>query len=64
VPGRRLDDNAHSLLRYVGVNSGDMQKGVLRIEPNISVRPAGSTHFGTRAEIKNLNSFRLSALGC
>ncbi|HEM45756.1 MAG TPA: Asp-tRNA(Asn)/Glu-tRNA(Gln) amidotransferase subunit GatB, partial [Alphaproteobacteria bacterium] len=47
-----------SLLRYLEVNSGDMQKGVLRIEPNVSVRPAGSPDFGTRVEIKNLNSFR------
>lgn len=47
-----------SLLMYLGVNSGDMQKGVLRIEPNISVRPLGSSKFGTRTEIKNLNSFR------
>ena len=47
-----------SLLRYLGVNSGDMQKGVLRIEPNISVRPQGSSSLGTRTEIKNLNSFR------
>jgi len=47
-----------SLLRYLGVNSGDLEKGVLRIEPNISVRLAGSSHFGTRVEIKNLNSFR------
>lgn len=47
-----------SLLRYLGVNSGDMQKGVLRIEPNISVRQAGSSALGTRTEIKNLNSFR------
>jgi aspartyl-tRNA(Asn)/glutamyl-tRNA(Gln) amidotransferase subunit B len=47
-----------SLLRYLGVNSGDMQKGVMRIEPNVSVRPAGSQTFGTRTEIKNLNSFR------
>ena len=47
-----------SLLRYLGVNSGDMQKGVMRIEPNISVRPRGSTELGTRTEIKNLNSFR------
>ncbi len=47
-----------SVLRYLGVNSGDMQKGVLRIEPNVSVRPAGSREFGTRTEIKNLNSFR------
>jgi aspartyl-tRNA(Asn)/glutamyl-tRNA(Gln) amidotransferase subunit B len=47
-----------SLLRYLGVNSGDMQKGVMRVEPNISVRPAGSPTLGTRTEIKNLNSFR------
>ena len=47
-----------SLLRYLGVNSGDMQKGVMRIEPNISIRPAGSPVLGTRTEIKNLNSFR------
>ena len=47
-----------SLLRYLGVNSGDMQKGILRIEPNISVRPDGSREYGTRVEIKNLNSFR------
>jgi aspartyl-tRNA(Asn)/glutamyl-tRNA(Gln) amidotransferase subunit B len=46
------------LLRYLEVNSGDMQKGVLRIEPNISVRPVGSTSLGTRSEVKNLNSFR------
>ncbi len=47
-----------SMLLYLGVNTGDMQKGVLRIEPNVSVRPAGSSEFGTRTEIKNLNSFR------
>jgi aspartyl-tRNA(Asn)/glutamyl-tRNA(Gln) amidotransferase subunit B len=47
-----------SILRYLGVNSGDMQKGVMRVEPNISVRPAGSPTLGTRTEIKNLNSFR------
>ena len=48
-----------SILRYLGVNSGDMQKGVMRIEPNISVRPPGSQQLGTRTEIKNLNSFRV-----
>jgi len=47
-----------SILRYLRVNSGDMQKGVLRIEPNVSVRPVGSKEFLTRTEIKNLNSFR------
>lgn len=47
-----------SLLQYLGVNSGDMQKGAIRIEPNVSVRPIGEKEFGTRVEIKNLNSFR------
>ena len=47
-----------SLLRYLEVNSGDMEKGVIRFEPNVSVRPAGSDDLGTRTEIKNLNSFR------
>jgi len=47
-----------SILRYLEVNSGDMEKGLMRIEPNISIRPLGSKEFGTRAEIKNLNSFR------
>jgi aspartyl-tRNA(Asn)/glutamyl-tRNA(Gln) amidotransferase subunit B len=47
-----------SLLRYLKVNSGDMEKGVIRFEANVSVRPAGSRELGTRTEIKNLNSFR------
>jgi len=51
------------ILRYLGVNSGDMEKGVLRIEPNISIRPHGHEAFGTRIELKNLNSFRALADG-
>jgi aspartyl-tRNA(Asn)/glutamyl-tRNA(Gln) amidotransferase subunit B len=51
------------ILRYLRVNSGDMEKGVLRVEPNISVRPYGSAAFGTRTELKNLNSFRALAEG-
>ena len=51
------------ILRYLGVNSGDMEKGVLRIEPNISLRPRGRQEFGTRTELKNLNSFRALAEG-
>ncbi len=47
-----------ALARALGVNSGDMEKGVLRIEPNISIRPLGSGVLGTKVEIKNLNSFR------
>lgn len=46
------------ILKYLGVNSGDMQKGVMRIEPNVSVRRVGDLQLGTRSEIKNLNSFR------
>ncbi len=48
-----------AVLRYVGASSGEMEKGALRIEPNISVRPIGQAELGTRAEIKNLNSFRV-----
>ena len=46
------------ILRYVGVNAGDMEKGILRFEANVSVRLRGSEELGTRTEIKNLNSFR------
>jgi aspartyl-tRNA(Asn)/glutamyl-tRNA(Gln) amidotransferase subunit B len=47
-----------AILRYLGVNSGDMEKGVLRFEANVSVRTSGSSELRTRTEIKNLNSFR------
>lgn len=47
-----------NILRYLGVNSGDMEKGVIRFEANVSIRPASSQVLGTRVEIKNLNSFR------
>lgn len=47
-----------SLLQYLGVNSGDMEKGVIRFEANVSVRPVGNQALFTRTEIKNLNSFR------
>ena len=47
-----------TLLQYLGVNSGDLEKGVIRFEANVSVRPSGSETLGTRVEIKNLNSFR------
>src|SRR5260221_11682 len=47
-----------AILRYLGVNSGDMEKGVLRFEANISVRPVCSDEFRTRTESKNLNRFR------
>ncbi len=47
-----------AVLRCLGVNSGDMQKGVIRFEANISIRPRGSAELNTRVEVKNLNSFR------
>ncbi|MEW5941287.1 MAG: Asp-tRNA(Asn)/Glu-tRNA(Gln) amidotransferase subunit GatB [Chloroflexota bacterium] len=46
------------ILRYLEVNSGDMEKGVIRFEANVSVRPVGVEELGTRTEVKNLNSFR------
>jgi aspartyl-tRNA(Asn)/glutamyl-tRNA(Gln) amidotransferase subunit B len=46
------------ILRYLEVNSGDMEKGVIRFEANVSVKPAGVEELGTRTEVKNLNSFR------
>jgi aspartyl-tRNA(Asn)/glutamyl-tRNA(Gln) amidotransferase subunit B len=48
----------HGLLVCLGVNSGDMSKGVMRFEANVSLRPETSLELGTRVEIKNLNSFR------
>ncbi len=49
------------ILRYLEVNSGDMEKGVIRFEANISLRQEGDNSLGTRTEIKNLNSFRALA---
>ncbi|MCH7587885.1 MAG: Asp-tRNA(Asn)/Glu-tRNA(Gln) amidotransferase subunit GatB [Chloroflexi bacterium] len=50
-----------SLLRFLEVSSADMEKGVIRFEANISVRPQGAEILGTRTEIKNLNSLRAMA---
>jgi aspartyl-tRNA(Asn)/glutamyl-tRNA(Gln) amidotransferase subunit B len=47
-----------TLVRYLGICDGNMQEGSLRVDANVSIRPAGSDKFGTRAEIKNVNSFR------
>ncbi|HTG01543.1 MAG TPA: Asp-tRNA(Asn)/Glu-tRNA(Gln) amidotransferase subunit GatB [Nitrospirota bacterium] len=47
-----------SILRYIEVSDADMEKGNFRCDANISIRPAGSKEFGTRAEIKNVNSFK------
>jgi aspartyl-tRNA(Asn)/glutamyl-tRNA(Gln) amidotransferase subunit B len=48
----------HSLVMWLGICDGNMQEGSFRCDANVSVRPVGQKEFGTRAEIKNLNSFR------
>jgi aspartyl-tRNA(Asn)/glutamyl-tRNA(Gln) amidotransferase subunit B len=48
----------HSLVRYLGICDGNMQEGSFRCDANVSVRPQGQAAFGTRAELKNINSFR------
>src|SRR5580765_6206729 len=48
----------HTLVRYLGICDGNMQEGSFRCDANVSVRPLGQEKFGTRAEIKNVNSFR------
>jgi len=48
----------HTLVRYLDICDGNMQEGSFRCDANVSVRPVGQAEFGTRAEIKNLNSFR------
>jgi len=48
----------HSLVTWLGICDGNMQEGSFRVDANVSVRPLGQAEFGTRCEIKNLNSFR------
>ena len=48
----------HALVRYIEICDGNMQEGSFRCDANVSVRPKGQEAFGTRAEIKNINSFR------
>ncbi|NWN82203.1 MAG: Asp-tRNA(Asn)/Glu-tRNA(Gln) amidotransferase subunit GatB [Halomonas sp.] len=48
----------HSIVTYLGISDGNMAEGSMRCDVNVSVRPRGQAEFGTRAEIKNVNSFR------
>ncbi|MFK5894641.1 MAG: Asp-tRNA(Asn)/Glu-tRNA(Gln) amidotransferase subunit GatB, partial [Pseudomonadota bacterium] len=48
----------HSIVRHIGISDGNMQEGSFRCDANVSVRPIGQKEFGTRAELKNINSFR------
>ena len=48
----------HTLVQYIGICDGNMQEGSFRCDANVSVRPKGQKEYGTRAELKNINSFR------
>jgi aspartyl-tRNA(Asn)/glutamyl-tRNA(Gln) amidotransferase subunit B len=68
-PDMRSSEEAHAfltelkqVLQYVGVSECDMEKGQLRCDANISVRPRGQEELGTKAEVKNLNSFRFAKM--
>ena len=47
-----------SILRYIGVSTGNMEEGNFRCDANVSIRPMGSSELSTRTEVKNMNSFR------
>ncbi len=55
---RNYAEELQLLLRTIGASDADMERGQMRVEANISIRPRGSTEFGTRVEVKNMNSFR------
>ena len=48
----------HQIVTYIGICDGNMQEGSFRVDANVSIRPRGQAEFGTRAELKNINSFR------
>jgi aspartyl-tRNA(Asn)/glutamyl-tRNA(Gln) amidotransferase subunit B len=55
---RAYGETLRDILRYIGASDGDMETGSMRIEGNVSLRPMGTDAFGTKVEVKNLNSFR------
>jgi len=55
---RAYGETLREILRYIGASGADMEAGSMRIEGNLSLRPAGSERYGTKVEVKNLNSFR------
>jgi aspartyl-tRNA(Asn)/glutamyl-tRNA(Gln) amidotransferase subunit B len=55
---RAYGETLRELLRAIGASNADMEAGSMRIEGNVSIRPVGATEFGTKVEVKNLNSFR------
>ncbi len=64
-PDMRSSDEAiaylkklHAIVKYLGISDANMQEGSFRVDANVSVRPLGQKEFGTRVEIKNINSFK------
>ena len=55
---RRYAEELQLLLRSIGASDADMERGQMRVEANVSLRPRGTDAFGTRVEVKNMNSFR------
>jgi aspartyl-tRNA(Asn)/glutamyl-tRNA(Gln) amidotransferase subunit B len=55
---RRYAEELQLLLRTIGASDADMERGQMRVEANVSLRPRGIDEFGTRVEVKNMNSFR------
>ena len=55
---RAYGETLRDVLRYIGASDGDMETGSMRIEGNVSLRPIGADAYGTKVEVKNLNSFR------
>ena len=55
---RRYAEELQLLLRAIGASDADMERGQMRVEANVSLRPRGEEPFGTRVEVKNMNSFR------
>ena len=55
---RRFAEELQLVIRYVGASDADMEKGQMRVEANVSVRPKGAKEFGTKVELKNINSFK------
>jgi aspartyl-tRNA(Asn)/glutamyl-tRNA(Gln) amidotransferase subunit B len=55
---RRYAEELQLLLRTIGASDADMERGQMRVEANVSLRPRGTAEFGTRVEVKNMNSFR------
>ncbi|TSC74757.1 MAG: aspartyl-tRNA(Asn)/glutamyl-tRNA (Gln) amidotransferase subunit B, partial [Parcubacteria group bacterium Gr01-1014_33] len=58
---KAFGEELQKILRYIGASDADMEKGQMRVEVNISLRPEGQKEFGTKVEIKNINSFKYAA---